>query len=139
MITRMHPATREILRHFKYDHLSPALQEISKPICELANEMAEKLQGPELTAGLRKLLEAKDCLVRAAVPAVVTITVNATEHEVEGELDYGRIVQLAGLPMRGDYTVVYRAPDGQSGSIKGGGILMAVEGLILDVAHTGSA
>ena len=29
--------------------------------------MAVKLDGPELTAGLRKLLEAKDCFVRAAL------------------------------------------------------------------------
>lgn len=28
---------------------------------------AEEFDGPELTAGLRKLLEAKDCLVRAAI------------------------------------------------------------------------
>jgi hypothetical protein len=30
---------------------------------------APALQGAELTAGLRKLLEAKDCMVRAALPA----------------------------------------------------------------------
>jgi hypothetical protein len=31
--------------------------------------MASRLDGPELTVGLRKLLEAKDCMVRAALPA----------------------------------------------------------------------
>lgn len=42
---------------------------MSKPISELAHKMAEDLPGgPELTTGLRKLLEAKDCLVRAALP-----------------------------------------------------------------------
>lgn len=40
---------------------------MSKPVCELAHQMAKDLpEGPELTTGLRKLLEAKDCLVRAA-------------------------------------------------------------------------
>lgn len=62
-----HPATREILRYFEYEHLPPHLQAISKPIGDLAYFMAQELDGPELTAGLRKLLEAKDCLVRAAL------------------------------------------------------------------------
>lgn len=55
-----------ILRHFKYEHLRPDLQEVSKPICELARQMDATLpDGAEKSAGLRKLLEAKDCLVRA--------------------------------------------------------------------------
>jgi hypothetical protein len=42
---------------------------VSKPVGDLANQMADQLpDGPELTTGLRKLL-AKDCLVRAALDA----------------------------------------------------------------------
>lgn len=54
---------------FKYDHLSPELQEISKPFHDLAHEMVGKhgLSGLELNAGLRKLVETKDCMVRAYV------------------------------------------------------------------------
>lgn len=63
----MHPSTEMILKYFAYEHLPPHLQKVSKPIGDLAREMAESLNGPELTAGLRKLLEAKDCLVRAAI------------------------------------------------------------------------
>lgn len=63
----MHPNTEALLRFFVYDHLPARLQAISKPCGDLADEMAAKLDGPELTAGLRKLLEAKDCFVRAAV------------------------------------------------------------------------
>lgn len=65
----MHPATQAILEHFKYEHLPLNLQVVSRPVCELAHVMAETqgLDGPELTAGLRKLLEAKDCFVRAAL------------------------------------------------------------------------
>lgn len=64
-----HPATTAILRHFRWDHLPAQLQEISRPIGELAHAMVDRLpDGPELTAGLRKLLEAKDCMVRAALP-----------------------------------------------------------------------
>jgi hypothetical protein len=56
------------LKHFAYTHLPPAYQEISKPCCELAEHMAKLLpDNPELTAGLRKLLEAKDCFVRARI------------------------------------------------------------------------
>ena len=62
-----HPATTAILRHFTYDHLPADLQKISRPIAELAHDLAGRLSGPELTAGLRKLLEAKDALVRAAI------------------------------------------------------------------------
>lgn len=55
-----------ILSFFKYDHLPPHLAEISKPFCELAHRMAKGLPaGAEVSAGLRKLLEAKDCAVRA--------------------------------------------------------------------------
>lgn len=64
----MHDATRAVLRFFEYEHLPPALQDISRPFADLATEMADVLDGPELTVGLRKLLEAKDCMVRAALP-----------------------------------------------------------------------
>lgn len=55
-----------IMKYFAYEHLPAHLQEVSKPICELAKLMDEMLQdGPEKSVGLRKLLEAKDALVRA--------------------------------------------------------------------------
>ncbi|TWC18130.1 hypothetical protein FBY06_11555 [Pseudomonas sp. SJZ085] len=55
-----------IMKYFEYAHLPPHLQEVSKPIGELAHLMNDQLpDGPEKSAGLRKLLEAKDCLVRA--------------------------------------------------------------------------
>lgn len=63
----MHPATEAILRYFAYDHLPERLQAFSKPFHDLAHSAAESLDGPEVTAGLRKLLEAKDCMVRAAL------------------------------------------------------------------------
>lgn len=62
----MHPSTIEILKYFDYGHLPAHLQTFSAPIFEFAYKMAETLDGPELTAGLRKLLEAKDCFIRAA-------------------------------------------------------------------------
>ena len=59
-------AETPITKYFKFEHLPPKLQEVSKPICELAMEMDAMLpNGAEKSAGLRKLLEAKDCLVRA--------------------------------------------------------------------------
>lgn len=64
----MHPATVQLLQHFDYAHLPPALQSISRPLHQMAHAMADTLQsGPELSTGLRKLLEAKDCFVRQAV------------------------------------------------------------------------
>lgn len=62
----MHPSVEHLLQFFTYDHLPPHLQEISRPISRLAKQMASDLpNNQELTAGLRKLLEAKDCFVRA--------------------------------------------------------------------------
>ncbi|EEW2427936.1 hypothetical protein CR023_002660 [Escherichia coli] len=55
-----------IMKYFAYQHLSAHLQEISKPIGDLATLMDESLpDSAEKSAGLRKLLEAKDALVRA--------------------------------------------------------------------------
>lgn len=58
-----------ILAFFAYAHLPPHLQDVSRPIGELAELMETTLPpSAEKSAGLRKLLEAKDCFVRAALP-----------------------------------------------------------------------
>lgn len=63
-----HPSTTHLLGYFAYDHLPEYLQAVSRPCGELAAAMVDELpDGPELTAGLRKLLEAKDAFVRAAL------------------------------------------------------------------------
>ena len=54
------------MKNFQYAHLPPHLQEISSPICALAEQMIATLpEGEELEHGLRRLLEAKDCFVRS--------------------------------------------------------------------------
>ncbi|MHB0966037.1 MAG: hypothetical protein ACYC36_06225 [Bellilinea sp.] len=56
------------IQYFTYDHLPLQLQKIAKPIAELALHMEDTLpDGPEKSAGMRKLLEAKDCFVRANI------------------------------------------------------------------------
>jgi hypothetical protein len=56
------------IQYFAYAHLPEKLQEVSKPIGDLAQHMEDTLpDGPEKSAGMRKLLEAKDCFVRAAM------------------------------------------------------------------------
>lgn len=63
-----HPGTAGIVRYFAWAHLPGKLQAVSARVGLLALEMVDTLpDGPELTAGLRKLLEAKDCFVRAAI------------------------------------------------------------------------
>lgn len=62
--------SERMLQWFSYDHLPENdLREASKLCSTLAHKMCEVLPGesPEKTAGLRKLLEAKDCFVRAAL------------------------------------------------------------------------
>lgn len=71
-----------LLQYFEYEHLPASLQMISKPFCELAHAIVKGdncpesgnctfgnplPSNPERTASLRKLLEAKDCAVRAAL------------------------------------------------------------------------
>lgn len=57
-----------MMQFFAYDHLPQHLQEVSKPFWELANKIVTTYPAnPERTAGLRKLLEAKDCIVRSAI------------------------------------------------------------------------
>lgn len=61
------PAER-MLRYFAFDHLPVRLQEASAPFHSLAQHLVDTLPpGPEKTAGMRKLLEAKDCAVRTAL------------------------------------------------------------------------
>lgn len=63
-------ATLDLLRWFDADHLPPHLQVVSRACQQLAFELTTILpDGPELTVGLRKLLEAKDAFVRQAVLA----------------------------------------------------------------------
>jgi len=55
-----------MLQFFAYEHLPAHLQAVSRPFGDLARHMVRSLpMNAERTAGLRKLLEAKDCAVRA--------------------------------------------------------------------------
>lgn len=67
----MHPSLEGILRGFRFDHLKPGDVQDASKVCEsVANYMTKSFpSSAELVAGLRKLLEAKDCFVRAAVYA----------------------------------------------------------------------
>lgn len=58
-----------IMRFFEYAHLPEKLQNISKPFHALAWQIYREspANNAEKIAGLRKLLEAKDCIVRAAL------------------------------------------------------------------------
>ena len=56
---KLHPSIAHFVPLFRYEHLPPHLQDLSKPFGARADH--------EATVSLRKLLEAKDCAVRAAV------------------------------------------------------------------------
>jgi hypothetical protein len=59
---------REILRYFDYDHLPEKLAKVSRPFYDLAMDIDDNLpESAESTVALRKLLEAKDAAVRAAL------------------------------------------------------------------------
>jgi len=62
----MAEAPEPMLQFFAYDHLRGELQAVSKWFADLAAHVAAELpRNPERTVALRKLLEAKDCAVRA--------------------------------------------------------------------------
>lgn len=57
-----------LLQFFSYDHLPEDLQKISKSFGILSVNMISILpRNPERTVALRKLLESKDCAVRASL------------------------------------------------------------------------
>jgi len=60
--------SEHILQFFAYGHLPDALQKVSAPFAEIAQTLVQVLpRNPERTVALRKLLEAKDAAVRAAI------------------------------------------------------------------------
>lgn len=57
-----------LLQFFAYEHLPEHLRAVSKPFGELAKQIVETVpSNPERTVAVRKLLEAKDCAVRAVL------------------------------------------------------------------------
>lgn len=71
-VSKRHPSTQQLARWFTWEHLAhPKARAVSSYCASLADAMIDHLpDGPELSAGLRKLLEAKDCFVRAALDDV---------------------------------------------------------------------
>lgn len=68
----MHQSQLDLLEQFEHAHLPAGIvRETSHQCSILAHKIAVSLEytdrGAELTAGLRKLMEAKDCFVRAAL------------------------------------------------------------------------
>lgn len=60
--------TEPLMQFFAYAHLPAHLADVSRPFGELAERLVETLpRNPERTVALRKLLEAKDCAVRAVL------------------------------------------------------------------------
>jgi hypothetical protein len=67
--TGRHPSTQHMIKVLAPNvNLSGNLYDIADQFFTIAVNLLQECQdGPELTAGLRKLLEAKDCFVRAAL------------------------------------------------------------------------
>ncbi|MCM1958027.1 hypothetical protein NCZ17_01395 [Acinetobacter modestus] len=83
-----------IIKYFAYEHLPANLQEVSKPVGDLAHLLDALLpDGPEKTTGLRKLLEAKDCFVRQALDKPIEVPKKTitpiyewVEHHASGDI-----------------------------------------------------
>jgi hypothetical protein len=72
LLAGRHPSTVAICGHFGYGHLAHELQLVSMPFAQLVEKTLRNVpdDSAELTAGLRKILEGKDCVVRAALVAL---------------------------------------------------------------------
>src|SRR5947208_11585817 len=72
-----HVLGEPLMQFFANAHLPPPLRAVSQPFLVLAEHLVVHLpRNPERTVALRKLLEAKDCAVRAALwrePAPPTV------------------------------------------------------------------
>jgi hypothetical protein len=108
---QLHPATAQILRYFDHAHLPPHLQVVSAPFAELAHYVAETLQleGAELTTGLRKMLEGKDCVVRSALDVdpqelMARAASGVPEKPLVEQMTHNRLEQTL--------TITARIPDG---------------------------
>lgn len=94
--------TDPILQYFGYSHLPFPLQEISSAFCSLAAFLVDATpRSAERSAGLRKLLEAKDCAVRSSVGSGEVATnfrtrLVAEEKELANRL--GNLYQFIGSP-----------------------------------------
>ena len=62
-----HPAIQSVLRHFNYSQLPDPLWQLSRHFHDLAHMTVAMIRtdDPQLTLCLQKLVEAKDCAVRA--------------------------------------------------------------------------
>lgn len=91
--------TEPIMQFFTYAHLPPHLQEVSKPFAEMAETLVSSLpRNPERTVALRKLMEAKDCAVRALIfkdepdPLDLSKEVEHAEKLIAHALGFRRVV-----------------------------------------------
>lgn len=66
-----HYSTVHLVKYFAFAHLAGPLRHVSEIFAHTAESLIATVpDGPELTVALRKLVEAKDCAVRAQVDAL---------------------------------------------------------------------
>jgi len=90
----------DILQYFKNDHLPEDLRRMSEAIRGVAFFMAASLPpNPELREGLRRLLEAKDCFVRAQLTgADTTVVISKTTFDrLEAAAQWLHCLEAAGV------------------------------------------
>lgn len=108
----MHPSVRDVLRYFRFDHLPPRLQAVSRDYAVTAVKLASSGGGAESTVGLRHLLQAKDAAVRAAISSDPQDDVDKLIASINGiSPPPERGLHLAALRLRGgDVEIFWAAP-----------------------------
>lgn len=140
----LHPAVAQVLRHFRFRHLPEPLQSVSTKFAALAHELAELApDSPEMTVALRKLMESKDCAVRAVLPedeALARFTVNGEDQQVAmgTYLTYEDVCEMATEAGRA-LTVVVKLPWGGGRTLTPGDYMLVRDGMHITAVQTGGA
>ena len=87
-----------IIQFFAYEHLPEHLRIVSKPFCDLANEIVRNLpRNPERSVALRKLLESEGC--RGACSIGEGHSMSSEEMlALATEFDAGPVFEVNGKP-----------------------------------------
>lgn len=124
-----------ILNYFTAEHL----RNISRPFVAQAHQLATELPpGPETSTALRKLLEAKDAAVRAALAGDGNcgrvITINDAKHTTNGPwVSWDDLCEMAGKSSNDTIIIEYEYPGAKTCALRRGDDLAAAPGTIVMV------
>lgn len=96
-MSKRHPSTESLLAWLTVNPRLPETPRLISGWCQSLSEQVTEIipdDRPELTAGLRKLLEAKDCFVRAALTETDAPPLPLSRRVLTREVDGGAVLDV---------------------------------------------